>query len=278
MTAVGVIGAGTMGIGIAHSFTTSGIPATLVEPDDGQRARAAARLDEVLADGVRRGRLTADQQAAAAMRLTLVSTIPELPAGLDLIVEAVPERADLKGQVLRAAEAREPRALGSNTSSISIGELAASLDRPAAFLGVHYFNPVWAKRLVELIAGAATSAGLVEQVRRLLARTAKDVIVVQDTPGFATSRLGVLLGLEAIRMLEAGVASAEDIDRAMTDGYGHAMGPLRLTDLVGLDVRLDIAAYLERAYGERFAAPQLLRDLVSQGHLGQKTGQGFYCW
>lgn len=278
MTAVGVIGAGTMGIGIAHSFMTSGILTALVEPDDGQRARAAARLDELLADGVRRGRLTADQQAAAAARLTLVSAIPELPAGLDLIVEAVPERADLKVQVLRAAEAREPRALGSNTSSISISELAAGLNRPAAFLGVHYFNPVWAKRLVELIVGAATPAELVGQVRALLARTAKDAIVVQDTPGFASSRLGVLLGLEAIRMVEAGVASAEDVDRAMTEGYGHPMGPLRLTDLVGLDVRLDIAAYLERAYGERFAAPQLLRDLVSQGHLGQKTGQGFYRW
>jgi 3-hydroxybutyryl-CoA dehydrogenase len=278
MTAVGVIGAGTMGIGIAHSFITSGIHTTLVEPDDSQRARAAARLDEALTDGVRRGRLTAEQQAAAAARLELASTIPELPASLDLIVEAVPERADLKVEVLRAAEAREPLALGSNTSSISISELAADLDRPAAFLGIHYFNPVWAKRLVELVVGAATPAELVEQVRGLLARTSKDAIVVKDTPGFASSRLGVLLGLEAIRMLEAGVASAEDIDRAMTDGYGHPMGPLRLTDLVGLDVRLDIAAYLERAYGERFAAPELLRELVRQGDLGKKTGKGFYCW
>lgn len=278
MTAVGVIGAGTMGIGIAHSFITSGISTTLVEPDDGQRVRAATRLHEVLADGVRRRRLTADQQAAAAARLTLLDSIPGLPTGLDLIIEAVPERADLKVGVLRAAEAREPRALGSNTSSISITELAVGLDRPAAFLGVHYFNPVWAKRLVELIVGAATPAVLVDQVRVLLARTAKDAIVVRDTPGFASSRLGVLLGLEAIRMLESGVASAEDIDRAMTAGYGHPMGPLRLTDLVGLDVRLDIAAYLERAYGERFTPPQLLRDLVSQGHLGQKAGQGFYRW
>jgi 3-hydroxybutyryl-CoA dehydrogenase len=278
MTAVGVIGAGTMGIGIAHSFMTSGIATVLVEPDDGQRTRAQARLGEVLADGVRRGRLTPDQQAAASRKLQLVGAIPELPMGLDLVVEAVPERASLKAGVLRAAEAREPLALGSNTSSISISELAASLDRPEAFLGVHYFNPVWAKRLVELVVGAATPPELVERVRGLLATTAKEAIVVTDTPGFASSRLGVLLGLEAIRMLEAGVASAEDIDRAMTDGYGHPMGPLRLTDLVGLDVRLDIAAYLEQAYGARFTPPGLLRELVRQGHLGQKTGQGFYTW
>jgi 3-hydroxybutyryl-CoA dehydrogenase len=267
-----------MGIGIAHSFMTSGIPTTLVEPDDAQRARAAARLGDVLADGVRRGRLSPEQQAAAARQLRLVGAIADLPAGLDLVVEAVPERADLKAGVLRAAEARNPHALGSNTSSISISELAAALDRPAAFLGVHYFNPVWAKRLVELIVGQATPPGLVQQVRDVLAATAKDVIVVTDTPGFASSRLGVLLGLEAIRMLESGVASAEDIDRAMTQGYGHPMGPLRLTDLVGLDVRLDIAAYLEQAYGPRFAPPELLRKLVSQGHLGQKSGQGFYTW
>jgi 3-hydroxybutyryl-CoA dehydrogenase len=276
--AVGVIGAGTMGIGIAHSFMTSGIITTLVEPDDKQRIRAQARLGEVLADGVRRGRLTPDQQAAAARKLQLVSAIPELPVGLDLVVEAVPERASLKAVVLRAAEAREPLALGSNTSSISISELAAGLDRPEAFLGVHYFNPVWAKRLVELIVGAATPPDLVERVRGLLAMTAKEVIAVSDTPGFASSRLGVLLGLEAIRMLEAGVASAEDIDRAMTDGYGHPMGPLRLTDLVGLDVRLDIAAYLEQAYGSRFTPPDLLRELERQGHLRQTTGQGFYPW
>jgi 3-hydroxybutyryl-CoA dehydrogenase len=276
--AVGVIGAGTMGIGIAHSFVTSGIPTTLVEPDDEQRVRAAARLAEVLADGVRRGRLTPEQQAASTAQLRLASDIAELPAGLDLVVEAVPERASLKTEVLRAAEDREPRALGSNTSSISINELAATLRRPEAFLGVHYFNPVWAKRLVELVVGAATPPELVTQVRELLAATAKDAIVVTDSPGFASSRLGVLLGLEAIRMLEAGVASAEDIDRAMTDGYGHPMGPLRLTDLVGLDVRLDIAAYLERAYGDRFAAPGLLRQLVRQGDLGAKTGQGFYRW
>jgi 3-hydroxybutyryl-CoA dehydrogenase len=276
--AVGVIGAGTMGIGIAHSFVTSGIPTTLVEPDDQQRSRAAARLAAVLAEGVRRGRLTPDQQAASSARLRLASDIAELPAGLELVVEAVPERASLKAEVLRAAEDREPRALGSNTSSISINELAATLRRPEAFLGVHYFNPVWAKRLVELIVGAATPPELVTQVRELLAATAKDAIVVTDSPGFASSRLGVLLGLEAIRMLEAGVASAEDIDRAMTDGYGHPMGPLRLTDLVGLDVRLDIAAYLERAYGDRFAAPALLRKLVRQGDLGRKSGQGFYRW
>ena len=164
--AVGVIGAGTMGIGIAHSFMTSGIATVLVEPDDGQRTRARARLGEVLADGVRRGRLTPGQQAAAARKLQLVDAIPELPMGLDLVVEAVPERASLKAGVLRAAEARQPLALGSNTSSISISELAAGLDRPEAFLGVHYFNPVWAKRLVELIVGAATPLLLSEWRRK----------------------------------------------------------------------------------------------------------------
>jgi 3-hydroxybutyryl-CoA dehydrogenase len=161
---------------------------------------------------------------------------------------------------------------------ISINELAATLSVPAASPGVHYFNPVWAKRLLELVVGAAATPEPVEQVRALLAKTSKDAIVVTDTPGFASSRLGVLLGLEAIRMPQAGAASAHDIDRAMAEGYGHPMGPLRLTDLVGLDVRPDIAAYLERAYGERFATPELCRTLVRNGELGQKAGKCCYPW
>lgn len=267
-----------MGVGIAHAFMTTGSAVHLAEPDDGQRASAADRIAAVIDGGVRRGRLDPSVAEAAKSRLAIVAGVDDLPDHLDLVVEAVPEIPDLKGRVLAAAESREPAVLASNTSSISIDQLADSLRAPNRFVGLHFFNPVWSMKLVEIIVGPRTARSTTDAAIEVVAGIGKEPVVVTDTPGFASSRLGILLGLEAIRMFEQGVASAEDIDKAMTLGYGHPMGPLRLSDLVGLDVRLAIAEHLAGVYGERFEPPPLLRKMVAEGKLGQKSGQGFYSW
>jgi 3-hydroxybutyryl-CoA dehydrogenase len=276
---VGVIGGGRMGAGIAQVFLAAGARVAVVEAG-GEAAEAARRR---VADGreeaARRGKLDGDV-ATVLDRLTVVDSPAALDRETGLVVEAVPEQADLKAQVLRAAEAAvAPDAvLATNTSSLSVTELAAVLERPGRFLGLHFFNPVPASKLVEVVVAQETSAELVGIAGGWVRALGKTDVVVKDSPGFASSRLGVLLGLEAIRMLEEGVADAEAIDTAMELGYRHPMGPLRSTDLVGLDVRLAIAEYLHRTLGERFAPPQLLRDKVAAGELGRKTGRGFHTY
>lgn len=273
-----VVGAGTMGLGIAYVAAGAGYAVELVEVDAERGAAAVRRLGELWERGVQRGKLTAEAAAANRERVTLRAGLAEVAEGPDVIVEAVPERLDLKRAVLREAEARRPALLGSNTSSIPIAELADGLDRPADFVGLHFFNPVWAMALLEIVVGPASAAGTTEAAVALAGRLGKDPVVVRDMPGFATSRLGVTLGLEAIRMVADGVASPADIDKAMVLGYRHPVGPLELTDLVGLDVRLDIARTLQAAYGDRFAPPPLLVEMVAAGKLGKKSGQGFYTW
>jgi 3-hydroxybutyryl-CoA dehydrogenase len=272
---VAVIGGGQMGSGIAQVFLAAGAAVTVVEPVDPDAARA--RVSSGLEGAAQRGKLTEDVPAVLE-RLTVTGSFAELPAGASLVVEAVPEDPKLKAAVLRDAEAAvdEAAVLATNTSSLSVTELAAVLDRPGRFLGMHFFNPVPASRLVEIVVPTATADDVVATARGWVERIGRTGIVVKDSPGFASSRLGVLLGLEAIRMLEEGVADAEAIDTAMELGYRHPMGPLRSTDLVGLDVRLAIADYLHRTLGDRFAPPQLLRDKVAAGELGRKAGRGFY--
>ncbi|SCF00724.1 3-hydroxyacyl-CoA dehydrogenase [Micromonospora haikouensis] len=273
-----VVGAGTMGLGIAYVAAGAGYRVELVEVDPGRATAAGARLGELWERAVQRGKLTADAAAANRERLTLRPSLGEVAAEPDVVVEAVPERLDLKRAVLRDAAALRPALLGSNTSSIAIAELAARLDRPERFLGLHFFNPVWAMALLEIVVGPATADETTAAAVALAGRLGKDPVVVRDMPGFATSRLGVTLGLEAIRMVADGVASPADIDKAMVLGYRHPVGPLELTDLVGLDVRLDIARTLQAAYGDRFAPPPLLEQMVAEGKLGRKSGQGFYHW
>jgi len=272
---VAVIGGGQMGAGIAQVFLTAGCAVTVVESLAPDRARG--RVTTGLEGAAARGRLTEDVPAVLA-RLTIGGSVAAVPPDAALVVEAVPEDAGLKAEVLRGAEAAvAPDALlATNTSSLSVGELAAALDRPGRFLGLHFFNPVPASRLVEVVVAPESTPEAVATAREWVRRLGRTEIVVKDSPGFASSRLGVLLGLEAIRMLEEGVADAEAIDTAMELGYRHPMGPLRSTDLVGLDVRLAIAEYLHRTLGERFAPPQLLRDKVAAGELGRKTGRGFH--
>ncbi|WP_432956097.1 3-hydroxyacyl-CoA dehydrogenase family protein [Micromonospora haikouensis] len=273
-----VVGAGTMGLGIAYVAAGAGYRVELVEVDPGRATAAGARLGELWERAVQRGKLTADAAAANRERLTLRPSLGEVAPEPDVVVEAVPERIDLKRAVLRDAAALRPALLGSNTSSIAIAELAAGLDRPERFLGLHFFNPVWAMALLEVVVGPATADETTAAAVALAGRLGKDPVVVRDMPGFATSRLGVTLGLEAIRMVADGVASPADIDKAMVLGYRHPVGPLELTDLVGLDVRLDIARTLQAAYGDRFAPPPLLEKMVAEGKLGRKSGQGFYHW
>ncbi|MFI7433454.1 3-hydroxyacyl-CoA dehydrogenase family protein [Micromonospora haikouensis] len=273
-----VVGAGTMGLGIAYVAAGAGYRVELVEVDPGRATAAGARLGELWERAVQHGKLTADAAAANRGRLTLRPSLGEVAPEPDVVVEAVPERIDLKRAVLRDAAALRPALLGSNTSSIAIAELAAGLDRPERFLGLHFFNPVWAMALLEVVVGPATADETTAAAVALAGRLGKDPVVVRDMPGFATSRLGVTLGLEAIRMVADGVASPADIDKAMVLGYRHPVGPLELTDLVGLDVRLDIARTLQAAYGDRFAPPPLLEKMVAEGKLGRKSGQGFYHW
>jgi 3-hydroxybutyryl-CoA dehydrogenase len=273
-----VIGGGTMGIGIAYVAATSGFATDLVEVDP-QRCDAA--LDLLTArweDAVRRGKLTADEAAAARTRVNAVTSLDAAGDEPDVLVEAVPEIVALKRDVLAAAELKRPGLLATNTSSIPIRELAGTLSAPDRFVGLHFFNPVWAMALVEIVVGPATAPETAEAAVALAGRLGKEPIVVRDAPGFATSRLGIVLGLEAIRMVEEEVASAADIDKGMVLGYRHPMGPLELTDHVGLDVRLDIARGLHAAYGDRFAPPALLERMVADGKLGRKSGQGFYTW
>jgi 3-hydroxybutyryl-CoA dehydrogenase len=276
---VGVIGGGRMGAGIAQVFLAAGARVAVVEAGGEAAAAARGRVADGLEEAARRGKLDGDV-ATVLDRLTVVDSPAALDRETGLVVEAVPEHADLKAQVLRTAEAAvTPDAvLATNTSSLSVTELASALERPARFLGLHFFNPVPASKLVEVVVAQETAAELVGIAGGWVRALGKTDIVVKDSPGFASSRLGVLLGLEAIRMLEEGVADAEAIDTAMELGYRHPMGPLRSTDLVGLDVRLAIAEYLHRTLGERFAPPQLLRDKVAAGELGRKTGRGFHTY
>ena len=277
--AVAVIGGGRMGSGIAQVFATAGASVILVEADRRAGAAAFDRLAATLRRAADRGQLIEDPSAVRD-RITVTADLTTLPAGLDLVVEAVPEDARLKFDVLARAEQTvgDDTVLATNTSSLSVAGLAEGLRRPERFVGMHFFNPVPASDLVEIVVGPQTGDSTRDAARSWAAGLGKSAIVVRDSPGFATSRLGVLLGLEAIRMLEEGVADAAAIDRAMELGYRHPMGPLRSTDLVGLDVRLAIAEHLHRELGERFAPPRLLRDKVARGELGRKTGQGFHTW
>jgi 3-hydroxybutyryl-CoA dehydrogenase len=275
---VGVVGAGTMGAGIAYVFGTAGWATTVVEPDHDR----AHGLRQMLADrartGVERGRLAPAAAATLDEQLAVVRGVDELDTGLDLVVETVPERLELKREVLDAAERRAPSLLATNTSALSIDDLAAGLRRPEAFCGMHFFNPVWSIHLVEIVRGAATGEDAVAAARVAAATIGKESIVVRNVPGFATSRLDNVAAFEAMRMLEEGVADAADIDRAAVVAYGHPIGPLRLSDVVGLDVRLDIARHLSTIYGERYAPPAILEALVARGDLGRKTGRGFFDW
>jgi len=276
-TLVGVYGGGRMGAGIAHALLVAGTTVVVVESDDQTAAAARERIDGSLQKAEQRGALSSSA-AALANRCTVTTSPGDLqPCGL--VIEAVPEDIAVKREVLSRVERLVPAAdLATNTSSLSIDSIASGLNRPEALIGLHFFNPVPASQLVEIVRGTATSAELTEQAMEWVRALGKTGITVRDSPGFASSRLGVALAVEAIRMLEEGVASAQDIDTAMQLGYKHPAGPLKTTDIVGLDVRLAIAQHLADELGNRFAPPALLSEKVASGELGRKAGKGFYDW
>lgn len=274
-----VFGAGTMGHGIAQVLAQCGITTHLFDVSQEAAERGLAAIAANLEKGVARGKVTAEERDQTLARLVATADQEAALEGAQLAVEAVPERMELKQALFaRLGQLPADALLATNTSSLSITEIASAAAHPERVVGMHFFNPVHIMKLVEVVRGEASSEAAVQCALDLARRMGKSPIDVKDAPGFASSRLGIAIGLEAMRMVEEGVASAEDIDQAMTLGYGFPMGPLKLTDLVGLDVRLAIAEYLESTLGPRFAPPQILRDKVAAGDLGKKSGRGFHDW
>ncbi|QLG26746.1 3-hydroxybutyryl-CoA dehydrogenase [Halorarum halophilum] len=278
--AVCVLGAGTMGRGIAHACAVGGHRVRLRDVNGDVLAEAAKAVRRTLDGGVERGKLSRDEADAAFERLETTTDLATAAADADVAIEAVPEDIDLKRDVLAEVESHLSRdaLVGSNTSSLPLTSVAAALDRPGRAVGLHFFNPVHAMDLVEVVLAEQTTDTTRERAESLVEGLGKTAVTVADSPGFATSRLGAIQGVEAIRMLQEGVAGPRDVDAGMELGYRHPMGPIELTDVVGLDVRLDILEHLREELGERFAPPPLLRRKVRAGKLGRKTGEGFYVW
>lgn len=279
-TEVAVLGAGTMGHGIAQVFAAAGARVHLHDVDEARIDTGLAQVRSGLEKVAAKGKISSADVERITSAIRPAPKLAEAIGGVALVVEAVPEDMSLKAKILSECIAHAPNdaILASNTSSLSITELGARVGAPDRTIGLHFFNPPPVMELLEIVRGVGTSQKTVDRARSIAAAIGKTSILVNDSPGFATSRLGVILGAEAMRMLESGVATAADIDRAMELGYRHPMGPLKLTDLVGLDVRLAILEHLHREIGEQFRPPAILRRLVRAGHLGKKAGRGFYLW
>jgi 3-hydroxybutyryl-CoA dehydrogenase len=278
---VAVIGAGTMGHGIAYLAGLAGCDVRLTDARADALPQALDKIEALLVSGVKRGKLAADDHASVRKRIRAEPQIRAAVSDADIVIEAVVEDLAIKQSLFAEVERAAPRGalLASNTSSLSIGQIASAMTQPARLVGMHFFNPVHVMKLVEVITHGRENRPAAERAVEFARQLGKEPIVVRDSPGFASSRLGVVLGLEAMRMLEQDVASVEDIDKAMELGYNHPMGPLKLTDLVGLDVRLAIAEYLHATLGKpQYEPPKILKEKVKKGELGKKTGKGFYTW
>jgi 3-hydroxybutyryl-CoA dehydrogenase len=281
MSTVAVLGAGTMGNGIAQVCAMAGYAVALSDPQPAALERAVNTIRGNLEKGVDRGKVSIETRDRALQGLRKAADVADAVSRADLVIEAAPESMDLKTAIFRDLDRLAPAhaVLATNTSSLSVSRIAEATGRPGSVIGLHFFNPVHIMKLLEVVRGRDTSRETLDTCLAFARRIGKEPIVVTDTPGFASSRLGVVLGLEAMRMVEQGVASPQDIDKAMELGYNHPMGPLKLTDLVGLDVRLGIAEYLHGELGgEQYRPPELLRRMVTEGKLGKKSGQGFYDW
>jgi len=275
-----VLGTGTMGQGIAQVAAQSGHETRLFDAAEGRATAAVQAISAQLEKLVGKGKMTGEARHSTMSKLSAAPSAKDASAGADILIEAVPEKMDLKVEVLKPLldGASKHALIASNTSSLSLTELGARLGIPERTIGLHFFNPPPIMELVEVVRGLGTSQETVDRALSFVKGLNKTPIVVRDVPGFATSRLGVILGAEAMRMLETGVASAADIDKGMELGYRHPMGPLKLTDLVGLDVRLAILEHLQREIGDQFRPPAILRTMVRAGKLGKKSGEGFYRW
>ncbi len=277
-----IVGAGTMGRGIAQVCAMAGYTTILNDISEDTLSKAHKQIERNLSKGVERGKVSTDVQALALSKLSLSQDLVGSITDADMVIEAVPEIMDLKKTLLNTIDEHTPEhcIIGTNTSSLSIEELAESTSDASRVIGMHFFNPVHIMKLLEIVyAPNVTGNDVITATEHFAQSIGKTSILVKNAPGFATSRLGIALGMEAIRMLEEGVASAEDIDTAMVLGYKHPIGPLKLTDLVGLDVRMNIGTYLAAQLNNpAFEPPQLLKSLVEQGKLGKKSGEGFYRW
>ena len=275
-----VLGAGTMGHGIAQVSAMAGHDVRLRDVDPAVLEEGLDAIRGNLEGGIERGKVTEAEREATLARLSTTTDLTEAAAGSDLVVEAVPESLDHKKRVFEEDEAEvgDDAIVATNTSSLPVTEIASALERPGRAVGLHFFNPVHVMELVEIVLAEQTTDRTRERAEEYVDGIDRTAATVRDSPGFASSRLGVALGVEAMRMVQEGVASPEDVDTAMELGYRHPQGPLELTDLVGLDVRLDILEHLREELGERFAPPPILRRKVRAGHLGKKTGRGFYVW
>jgi len=270
-----------MGHGIAQVSAMAGYTVRLHDPQEGAVERGIGHIEANLRKGVERGKVAEADAAAARARIAAAGAVKDAVADAWLVIEAAPERMEIKERIFADVYGFAPAdaILATNTSSLSVTRIAAATGAPDRVIGLHFFNPVHLMKLLEVVRGEETSERTIQASLEYARRIGKEPIVVTDTPGFASSRLGIILGLEAIRMVEQGVATPQDIDRAMELGYNHPMGPLKLTDVVGLDVRLGIAEYLHRELGgDQYRAPDLLRRMVEEGKLGKKSGQGFYAW
>jgi 3-hydroxybutyryl-CoA dehydrogenase len=280
-TRVAVVGSGTMGHGIAYAAALARCEVRLTDARADALRQAMVNIESLAAGGLKRGKLTAADHADLVKRFHTDDSLDSAVRQADVVIEAVVEDLAIKQRLFTEIERAAPpdALLASNTSSLSIGQIASALTQPARLVGMHFFNPVHVMKLVEVVTHGTDSGRAAERAVEFARRLGKEPIVVKDSPGFASSRLGVVLGLEAMRMLEQGVASAEDIDKAMELGYNHPMGPLKLTDQVGLDVRLAIAEYLHATLGKaQYEPPRILKEKVKKGELGRKTGKGFYTW
>jgi 3-hydroxybutyryl-CoA dehydrogenase len=277
---IGVIGAGTMGRGIAYAAALGGYRTVLEDVLPENLEQGTAWIRQALEEGVRRGKVSSEASLAAAQRIETASSVENACRASDFLIEAVPEEMELKLELYTLFDkfAKPGAVLASNTSSLSIAEMAEMTYRPELCVGMHFFNPVPKMRLIEVVRAPKTSDQTIAACREVGARMGKEVVVVKESPGFITSRVNALIGNEAFAMLEAGLASAEDIDKAVKLGLNHPMGPFEMVDLVGLDVRLHILDYLHRTLGEKYRPSGLLRKLVAEGRLGRKTGRGVYVY
>jgi 3-hydroxybutyryl-CoA dehydrogenase len=275
---VAVLGAGTMGHGIAHAAIVAGFTARLFDVEPAALARASAAVAEILDKGIALGKTSSADAAATAARLSTSADLASTLDGADLIIEAAPERLDLKLELFAAIDRLAPPAaiVATNTSALSITEMAATLKQPARAAGMHFFNPVHKMKLIEIVRGLETSEATLDAIRAVATAMGKEAVLVRESPGFITTRVNASIGNEAFYMLMEGVASAEDIDKALKLGLNHPMGPFELVDLVGLDTRLSILEYLHRTLGEKYRPCPLLVQYVSAGRLGRKVGRGVY--
>ena len=278
ITRLTVLGAGTMGHGIAHAAAAAGYETRLFDVSPAALDRARTSIEAIVAKGVELGKVTAGDDRAILDRLTATSELADAVEGADFVIEAAPERIEVKLALFADLERlAPPRAiLASNTSALSLTEIAGSLADPSRVAGMHFFNPVHKMKLVEIVQALESAPATLQAIQEVARRMGKETVLVRESPGFITTRVNASLGNEAFYMLMEGVASARDIDKALKLGLNHPMGPFELVDLVGLDTRLSILEYLHRSMGEKYRPCPLLVDYVKAGRLGRKVGRGVY--